>query len=149
MSDVDRNGDEMAPELNGGDFEFIGKPFHNDELLARLRVLVRLHRLQQQLVEQEHLQAVAETAGAITRELGQHLNAASTVVQRILAEANLSQKQLIDLQHLKAMLQHMIEIVRDGQGIQRDGAKFYPPGTNVSMLRLQGSEDPAGSASNP
>jgi DNA-binding response OmpR family regulator len=100
MSGVDRGGDGMAHELNVGDFDFIGKPFHNDELLARLRVLVRLRRLQQRLVEQDHLQAVAETAGAMTHELGPHLTAASKLVQRMLAEANVSPKQLILQRHL-------------------------------------------------
>jgi phosphoglycerate-specific signal transduction histidine kinase len=106
-----------------GDLDFIGKPFHNDELLARLRVLVRLRRLQQRLAEQEHLQAVAETAGAMIHELGQQAGAASTLVQRMLAEANLSRQQLNDLRNLKAMLQRMLEIARDGRGIAGDGAK--------------------------
>jgi hypothetical protein len=100
------------------------------------------------LVEQEHLQALAETAGAMTHELGPHLSAASKLVQRMLAEANVSPKQLSDLQHLKAMLQRMIEIVRNGQGIQRDGSKLYPPGTDVNRLQLERSEDPSRSASN-
>ena len=142
MSGIDRDGDAMAHELNLGELDFIGKPFHNDELLARLRVLVRLHRLKQQLSEQEHLQAVTTTAGTMIHELGQHLGVASILVQRMLAESNLSGKQLSDLQNLKAMLQHMLEIARDG-------AELYPRETNVNMPRLDRSEDPAGSASNP
>ena len=142
MSGIDRDGDAMAHELNLGELDFIGKPFHNDELLARLRVLVRLRRLKQQLAEQEHLQVVAATAGTMIHELGQHLGVASILVQRMLAESNLSGKQLSDLQNLKAMLQHMLEIARDG-------AELYPRETNVNMPRLDRSEDPAGSTSNP
>lgn len=148
MSGIDRDGSAMAHELNVGAFDFIGKPFHNDELLARLRVLVRLHRLQQRLVEQEHLQAVAETAGAMSHELGQHLSAASKLVQRMLAEANLARKQLSDLQNLNAMLQRMIELVRNGRTVQRDGTKLYPPGTDVNRLQSERAADSTRSASN-
>ena len=123
MSGIDRDGDAMAHELNVGELDFIGKPFHNDELLARLRVLVRLRRLQQRLAEQEHLQAVVETTGAMIHELGQQAGAASTLVQRMLAEDSLSRQQLSDLQNLKAMLQRMLNIAGDGRGIVGDGAK--------------------------
>ncbi len=147
MSGIDRGPDAMAHGLNLGGFDFIVKPFHNDELIARVRVLVRLRRLQQRLVEQERMRVMVETAGAMCHELGQPLSAATGLVQLMLAEEALSPTQLADLQSLNEALQRMIEIVRNGQSVQHYATKPYLSETGTNILDLERAQGPARSAS--
>ncbi len=137
MSGIDRDPDAMAHGLNLGGFDFIVKPFHNDELLARVRVLVRLRRLQQRLVEQERMRVMVETAGAMCHELGQPLSAASGLVQLMLAAGDLSATQLEDLQSLNQAIQRMIDIVRNGQTVQHYATKPYLSETGENILDLE------------
>lgn len=147
MSGIDRDPNAMARGLNLGGFEFIVKPFHSDELLARVRVLVRLRRLQQRLVEQERMRVMVETAGAICHELGQPLSAASGLVQIMLAEGGFTPAQTADLESLNEALQRMIEIVRRGQSIQQYATKPYLSQTNSQILDLERAQGPRLSAS--
>lgn len=137
MSGIDRDPGQMARGLNMGGFDFIVKPFHNDELLARVRVLVRLRRLQQRLVEQERMRVMVETAGAMSHELGQPLSAASGLVQLMLAENTFTPDQLADLQAVSAAIQRMIEIVRNLQGLQQYVTKPYLAETGTNILDIE------------
>jgi DNA-binding response OmpR family regulator len=143
MSGIDRDPNAMAHGLNLGGFDFIVKPFHNDELLARVRVLVRLRRLQQRLVEQERMRVMVETAGAMCHELGQPLSAASGLIQLMLVEGKFGPEQLADLESLNEAVQRMIEIVRNGQSVQNYATKPYLAETGARILdlkRAQGGE---------
>lgn len=82
--------------------DYIIKPFEFAELLARVRVMLRLRDLQRQLVEQERLRALVEMAGAAAHELNQPL----TVLQ---GHVELLQRELADLVGVQARCGRILE----------------------------------------
>lgn len=107
----------IARGLDVGGYDFLTKPFYNDELLARLRVLVRLRKLQQQLIAQERERAMLATAGAAAHTLGQPLTAALGLIKLLLG-SNLMPEQRQDAEMLYAALKQMTETMRQIQEVQ-------------------------------
>lgn len=136
LSAVDRSAKFVARGLNLGGYDFLTKPFHNDELVARVRVLVRLRKLQQRLIEQERDRAMLATAGAAAHNLGQPLMAALGLV-KLLLQSDLSATQRQDMDLVYAALKHMGDIVRQIQQVQHYITQPYLEGASeVEILDL-------------
>lgn len=67
--------DEIVEGLNAGADDFLAKPYHVEELRARIRAGMRLIALSEAQLERQRLQGVLEIAGAISHELNQPLQA--------------------------------------------------------------------------
>lgn len=125
--------------LELGADDYIGKPYPVAELLARVRVMLRLRSMQQRLVDQERLNAVVEMAGAAAHELNQPL----TVLQ---GNVELLQRQLADqpaaLQRCARILDaaaKLTDIVRRMGGIRRYRTRRYVD--DVEIIDLSASAD--------
>lgn len=117
LSGVARGTQFVTRGLDVGGYDVLTKPFYNDELLARVRVLVRLRKLQQRLIEQERERAMLATAGAAAHKLGQPLMAALGFT-KLLEQSDLSAEQHQDVRMLHETLRQMSEIVRQIQEVQ-------------------------------
>lgn len=117
LSAIDHGAQFVAHGLDLGGYDFLPKPFFNDELLARVRVLVRLRKLQQRLIEQEREKAMLATAGAAAHTLGQPLMAALGLV-KLLLSGDLNAQQREDAELLHTALRQMTSIVHQIQEVQ-------------------------------
>ena len=118
LSGVDRGPDSIARGLDLGGYDFLRKPFRNVELLARVRVLVRLRQLQQRLIEQERERAMLATAGAAAHSLAQPLMAALGLASMLL-KSDLDERDRSDLELLYGALKQMSATVHQIQEVQR------------------------------
>lgn len=136
LSASGRSSQFVAQGLDVGGYDVLSKPFFNEELLARVRVLIRLRRLQQQLLEQERERAMLATAGAAAHSLGQPLTAALGLVD-LLLEGELTPDQRQDVELLAQALRHMGEIVRQIQEVQHFVTQPYLDGPGgIQILDL-------------
>ncbi len=133
LSASGRSSHVVAQGLDVGGYDVLSKPFFNDELLARVRVLIRLRRLQQQLLEQERERAMLATAGAAAHNLGQPLTAALGLVD-LLLESDLTPDQRHDVELLAQALRHMGEIVRQIQEVQHFVTQPYLDGPDEMQI---------------
>lgn len=66
--------DKVAGLTLGAD-DYLTKPFHYEELQARMRAQLRIRDLQQQLLRSERKHAISQLAGTAAHQLGQPLSA--------------------------------------------------------------------------
>lgn len=133
LSGIDRGPDSIAKGLDLGGYDFLRKPFRNVELLARIRVLVRLRRLQQRLIEQERERAMLATAGAAAHSLAQPLMAALGLAGMLL-ESELNETHRPDVELIYGALKQMSATVHQIQEVQRYITQPYLEG--VSDLQI-------------
>jgi DNA-binding response OmpR family regulator len=137
LSAIDRSSKFVAHGLDRGGYDFLFKPFYNDELLARVRVLVRLRAMHKRLIEQERDRAMLATAGAAAHTLGQPLMAAAGLVSMLL-ETELTAMQRQDLELVQGALRQMSEIVQQIQEVQHYITQPYLDGeSDVEILDLE------------
>jgi DNA-binding response OmpR family regulator len=142
LSASGRNSHFVAQGLDVGGYDVLSKPFFNDELLARVRVLVRLRRLQQRLIEQERDRAMLATAGAAAHNLGQPLTAALGLTD-LLLESDLTEEQRQDVEMLAQALRQMGDIVRQIQEVQHFVTQPYLEGSSdLQILDLDRTGTP-------
>lgn len=142
LSALDHSSQFVARGLDLGGYDFLAKPFYNDELLARVRVLVRLRKLQQRLIEQERERAMLATAGAAAHTLGQPLMAALGLV-KILLDSDLSAQQREDAEMLHTALKQMTSIVHQIQEVQHYITQPYLDATSsLEILDLEQARGP-------
>lgn len=137
LSAVEQSAPALAEGLELGGYDFLPKPFRNDELLARVRVLARLRKLQQQVVEQERVRAMVATAGAAAHNLGQPLMAALGLIGMLL-KTELTAEQREDLDLLHTTLRQMSGIVHQIQEVQHYITQPYlDPSHPLEILDLE------------
>lgn len=142
LSAIDRSAKFVAQGLDRGGYDFLSKPFYNDELLARVRVLVRLRKMHQRVLEQERDRAMLATAGAAAHNLGQPLTAAHGLVS-LLLRTTLTPSQRQDLEMIDAALRQMSQIVHEIQEVQHYKSQPYLDGTwGIEILDLQEARRP-------
>lgn len=142
LSAIDRDPDSVARGLDLGGYDFLRKPFRNVELLARIRVLVRLRKLQQRLIEQERERAMLATAGAAAHSLGQPLMAALGMTSLVL-KTPLSDEQRQDLELVYGALQQMSETMRQIQEVQHYATQPYlDDSSSLEILDIEKARKP-------
>lgn len=79
-----RTGEDWVTRgLEAGGMDYLPKPYSFVELLAKLRMMVRLSRQQQALAQTQRHQALLEVAGGAAHELSQPLASAQLVLERM------------------------------------------------------------------
>ncbi len=137
LSGIDRGPDSVAKGLDLGGYDFLPKPFRNVELIARIRVLVRLRRLQQRLIEQERERAMLATAGAAAHSLAQPLMAALGLAS-LLLEGELNETHRADVELIYGALKQMSATVHQIQEVQRYITQPYLEGvSDLQILDIQ------------
>jgi len=115
LSAVRIGQDWVSDGIEAGGIDYLVKPYAFSELLAKLRMMVRLSRQDQAAIAGERHRALLEVAGGTAHELAQPLAKAQLLVDQILRnEASPSHEQLIALREslgstnrVLAQIQHL------------------------------------------
>ena len=103
--------DEKRRGFYVGADDYITKPFSNEELLLRIRVMLRMRRLQDELVERQKRSEIGKLAIAVAHELNNPLCVINGNLDLLIERNEGDDYTLRHLQKIKKMTQKMIEIV--------------------------------------
>ncbi len=116
---------DVVQGLEQGADDYIAKPFHLQELMARVLALLRMRDLQEQAVEAERLKALLELAGAAAHEINQPLTVIVGYADLMLRR---SQEEDPSRPMLRAILDNATQIagtLKKFQAIRRYESKTY------------------------
>jgi len=125
--------DDIVAGLDAGADDYITKPFGNNELRSRVDVGRRMIALQNALLENEKLQAVFETAGAVCHEMNQPLQVLSGVTELMLLETKKSDRHYEKLMTLMEQTERMGKITNKLMKITKYETKKYLKGKIVDI----------------
>lgn len=132
---------DKLKSLDGGADDYVTKPFHHEELLARVRAALRihdlsleLHRTRAQLVEQERQNAVTELAGSAAHALNQPLAAIKLNLHLLgLLDRN-DERFVVALQAVKGDADRLGELIEKMRGAAGNERLEYHAGKKVIDL---------------
>jgi len=131
--------DWIARGIEAGAHDYLVRPYAFSELLAKLRMLVRLSRQRQAALAGERQQALLEVAGGMAHELAQPLATAQVLLDRLAKRAGPPTPE--DLADLRRSLASATRILRQIQNLDAYVTKPYASGR---ILDLDvSSRDPA------
>lgn len=136
--------DWITQGLEAGGMDYLTKPYSFPELLAKLRMMVRLSRQSQALLESERQQALIEIAGGAAHELAQPLAAAQILADQLAKQnAPASPEQL---EQLRAFLQQTGQILRQIQNLHTYVTKPYAHGQILDLAQSSRAEAEPGAS---
>jgi len=125
--------DWVTQGLEAGGMDYLTKPYSFPELLAKLRMMVRLSRQSEALMASERQQALIEVAGGAAHELAQPLAAAQILADQLAKQnAPASPDQL---EQLQAFLHHTAQILRQIQNLHSYVTKPYASGQILDLAQ--------------
>ncbi len=102
-------GEAMVAGLEAGGMDYLSKPYSLPELLAKLRMMVRLSRQQRAVLESERQRALLEVAGGAAHELSQPLSRVQLMVdQWELQGARPTPEQISQVQEILSKVNGML-----------------------------------------
>jgi len=123
--------DWIAQGIEAGGIDYLVKPYAFSELLAKLRMLVRLSRQRQAALAGERQQALLEVAGGMAHELAQPLATAQVLLDR-LAKSPVPPKPQ-DLEELRKCLASTNAVLRQIQNLKSYITKPYASGRILDL----------------
>lgn len=134
LSGIRVDAEAMVEGLEAGGLDYLTKPCPFPELLAKLRMMVRLSRQQRALVEAQRQEALFEVAGGAAHELSQPLATAQIILDQCEAKGTpLTPAQVRQVQEL---LGKVTTVLHQFQNLRTYVTKPYLSG---SILDLEGS----------
>lgn len=125
--------DWVTQGLEAGGMDYLTKPYSFPELLAKLRMMVRLSRQNEALMAGERQQALIEVAGGAAHELAQPLASAQLLADQ-LAKQN-APATAEQLQQLKSFLSQTAQILRQIQNLHTYVTKPYASGQILDLAQ--------------
>lgn len=132
--------DWITRGLEAGAIDFLPKPCIVPELIAKLRVLVRLSRQQAALSESQRQEALLEVAGGAAHELSQPLAAARLLLDRL--ERQPEQPTPAQMAQLRDFVDQTALILDQIRSLRIYVTKPYPAGNPI--LDLERSREASG-----
>ena len=123
---------DIAAGLESGADDYIPKPFDEVELNARVNVGKRVIELQQEMLKQERLEGVLETAGAVCHEFNQPLQIVSAYSEMLQSRLQGDDENTETLENIRAAVRRLGELTRKLMNITRHETTDYTGGTTDS-----------------
>jgi DNA-binding response OmpR family regulator len=105
------DSDEKQKGFHVGADDYITKPFSNEALLWRIRVMLRMRKLQIELVEKQKKSEIGKLSIAVAHELNNPLCVINGNLDLLLERKDVDEYTLKRLQNIKKMTLKMIEII--------------------------------------
>jgi len=145
---------DKVSSLDGGADDYLTKPFHYQELIARMKALLRIRELHQKLqeknqqlqlmqdklVEQERQSAVGELAGTAAHELGQPLSAIILNCHLLSTVGPQDQKLKAIVQSIQDDAHKMDNLIQALQGAKANQTVTYHGSNKIISLKEKDSE---------
>jgi len=134
--------DWVAQGLEAGGQDYLTKPYSFPELLAKLRMMVRLSRQSEAVMASERRQTLFEVAGGAAHELSQPLAAAQILADQLAKQnAPASPEQI---QQLRAFLGQTAHILHQIQNLRTYVTKPYASGQILDLAQSSRDEGDLG-----
>jgi DNA-binding response OmpR family regulator len=136
--------DWIARGIEAGAHDYLVRPYAFSELLAKLRMMVRLSRQRRAALAGERQQSLLEVAGGMAHELAQPLATAQVMLDRL--ARNPEPPGPRDLADLRRCLASAIEMLRKLQNLEAYVTKPYASGRILDLeesSRAPGEDGPA------
>jgi diguanylate cyclase (GGDEF)-like protein len=117
--------------LDTGADDYLSKPINIDELLARVRVGLRIRRLQEQISQMKKLEGVIQMARAAAHELNQPLTAILGLADLLRTITEPSETHHPNLEQIAAQAKRLGEIANKIGRITRCEIKEYAEGIQI------------------
>jgi len=134
--------DWITEGLEAGGIDYLVKPYAFPELLAKLRMMVRLYRQDRAAMAGVRHKALLEVAGGTAHELSQPLAAAQILLDQILRSPEAPTRQ--QLSNLSECLQNTAHILSQIQNLHSYITKPYADGRILDLAKSSQSSLPVG-----
>jgi len=125
--------DWITEGIEAGGIDYLVKPYAFPELLAKLRMMVRLYRQDRAALAGVRHRALVEVAGGTAHELSQPLAAAQILLDQIIKnEQPPTRQQLINLNEC---LQNTVQILNQIQNLHSYITKPYADGRILDLAK--------------
>jgi DNA-binding response OmpR family regulator len=129
-----RTGTESVVEgLDAGADDYLIKPFHMEELFARIRSGLRFRALEERIAEETKRSTVLEMALSVADKIGNPIAAAKLYQQILLENPNLSKSEdvLDSLNSLGELLSEALQLISQFQSIKTPRSIPAPGGKTM------------------
>jgi DNA-binding response OmpR family regulator len=126
--------DSVVEGFEAGAVDYVTKPFHARELLARVSTQERLRAAHRERIERETLQAILELAGAVCHEFNQPLQIISGTAELMRHREDIDPAILRGLDHVMDAVERLGGLTRKLSGITRRESREYLPGSRILDL---------------
>ena len=140
LSAVRADDASVSTWMELGALDYLSKPYVHAELLAKLRVMVRLSRQQAALAERQREEAMVEVAGGAAHELSQPLSAAMILLDRMERQHGAPSPE--QMAQLRELLERTGSILNQITGLRAFVTKPYATGR---ILDIEKSREASGS----
>ena len=128
--------DRKLSAFSAGVDDFVSKPYHIQEFLARVAAQLRIRQLETQLLDSQKLKAIYEMAGAACHELSQPLTAIVGYTQMLLRSKKPSDPDYGMLEQLMHSSQNATDVLAKIQRINTYVIKDYAGALKIIDLEL-------------
>ncbi|HJV48665.1 MAG TPA: response regulator [Geothrix sp.] len=123
--------DWVTQGLEAGGMDYLTKPYSFPELLAKLRMMVRLSRQNEALIAGERQRALIAVAGGTAHELAQPLASAQLLADQLASQNTPATPE--QLEHLRAFLHQTTQVVHQIQNLHTFVTKPYAVGQILDL----------------
>jgi len=135
-----RVGEEWITRgLEAGGLDYLVKPHAFSELLAKMRVMVRLSRQERALLEAQRQEALLEVAGGAAHELAQPLASAQILLDQLDLTGNAPTPAQLKL--VKECLEEVAKVLHQIQNLHTYVTKPYADGRILDLDRSSRNPD--------
>lgn len=131
LSAVRVGQDWISEGIEAGGIDYLVKPYAFPELLAKLRMMVRLHRQDQAALAGERHRALLEVAGGTAHELAQPVAAAQILLDHLIKSAEPPSAQ--QLLTLRECMQNTVRVLTQIQRLHTYITKPYAKGRILDL----------------
>lgn len=141
VATIIRGAKSRIHALNTGADDYMTKPIDTEELLARVRVGMRIEGLKRQIARAEKLEGVMQMAGAVAHELSQPLTALMGLADLALMQMDKSDSNYRYMDQIVKLAQKLGELVKRIGGIMKYETMDYVGLTKIVDINKASIKD--------